>query len=268
MYKYEAVVGPNLLYFQIATAHLYEWVAAHFKALEPGVRPDVTETRGAELRITIHDFYGGPYDDEDPVIEDTGSAILYMRSDYKLIASSHYCEAEIYVFDELAMKHALINLYSAFLIHRREGLLVHSSCLIQDDKAYMFAGPSGAGKSTVVELSYPRPILSDEATYLHVESDGAIRVYDSPFRSDVETPCSVPSCALAGILFLNQSPDVYTTPLSKSDAFLTLLDKVFYWKHNRLETANMIWLTKAVVQHASAHQLYFQKNATFWERIS
>ncbi len=71
-------------------------------------------------------------------------------------------------FNEFALKHALMNLYSSFIVHHKWGLLIHSSCLKEGDKAFLFSGQSGAGKSTVVKLSHPRPILSDEATVVKI----------------------------------------------------------------------------------------------------
>jgi hypothetical protein len=260
-----ASVGNHRLWFQAQTSHLNDWVARRFKA-EIITGADVPET--ADLSITIYDFYGSMYDGSAPTIEQGEEGIVYTRVDYKLVVSSDYRHAIIYVYDDFALKHAMINVYSAFLIHYREGLLIHSSCVVENGKAWMFAGPSGAGKSTVAELSSPRPVLSDEATYLRVESDGSVTVFDSPFRSELEEPCELSSSKLAGIHFLNQSLDVRRAPISKSDALMGLVGKVFYWRHDRQETAKMLALCSAIVSSVPAYQLYFQKNDTFWERIS
>ena len=46
------------------------------------------------------------------------------------------------------------------------------------------------------------------------------------------------------------------------------MDKVFYWRHSKLETAKMIAVCRSVVERVPAYQLYFQKNDTFWGQIS
>lgn len=260
-----ATVGPNRLCFHVQTAHLHEWVAQRFNAVEID---EQAELAGIDLHITVYDFYGSFYDEKPPVITRENERIVYDRTDYKLYMTPDYRHAVVHVFDNFALKHALLNIYSAYLIHYKQGLLVHSSCIVENDKAYMFAGQSGAGKSTVAELSEPRPVLSDEATYLHLEADGSVTAIDSPFRSEMEVHCDVSSSELAGIHFLNQSMDVRRTPISKSDTLMNLLDKVFYWRHDRQETAKMLSLCTAIVSAVPAYQLYFQKNDTFWERIS
>lgn len=260
-----ASVGNHLLHFRVQTAHFNEWIARQFKTRAADNGETVSD---CDLDITVYDFYGTFYDEQDPVITREADRIVYDRTDYKLIVSPDYRQAVIRVYNELALKHALINLYSAFLIHYREGILVHSSCVVEHGKAWMFAGQSGAGKSTVASLSVPRPVLSDEATYLRLEADGSVTVYDSPFRSEMEERGDLSSSKLAGIHYLNQSLDVRRMPIGQGDALIGLLDKVFYWRHDRQETAKMLAVCAGIVKSVPAYQLYFQKNDTFWERIS
>jgi len=262
-YTLHTQVGKSSIVFQIQTTFLYTELTARFRSLEPG--PNHKEP---DMKVEVYDFYGKPYDDGPVEMEDIGGEYVYTRSDYKLAAAPDYSSAKIYVHDDLALKHALINLYSAWLIHRREGLLIHSSCVVEHNRAWMFAGPSGAGKSTVADLSVPRPILSDEATLLLFEPDGSITVHDSPFRSEMEEACELPSSSLAGIHFLIQSQNVQRVGIRKGDALIKLIDKVFYWEHNKLETAKLIKLCKQAVEAVPAYDLYFQKNDTFWGVIS
>ncbi|GAF08065.1 hypothetical protein JCM16418_2103 [Paenibacillus pini JCM 16418] len=229
---------------------------------------EADESISADIHVQIFDHYGTAFDDGPVTITETEHEVTFSRCDYKLVTSLDYSLAEMYVYDEFALKHALINLYSSWLIYRKRGLLIHSSCVVQDEKAFMFAGPSGAGKSTVAALSLPRPVLSDEATFLYVEDDGKVMVYDSPFRSDMEDPCVLMRSPLSGVHFIIQSMEVKRTPVRSGDGFIELLDKVFYWRHNDLETLKMISLCKQIAEQVPLYHLYFQKNDTFWERIS
>ncbi|MCM3749141.1 hypothetical protein M3223_17425 [Paenibacillus pasadenensis] len=269
MYLYQSVIGDHRIRFVVQTEHLKEWIAARF--------PEERQHDGAEngesgpleeAVLTIKDFYGSMYDDGPVEIESDEDSVTYTRTDYRMVASADYSRVELAVFDDLALKHALINWYSAWLIHRRKGLLIHSSCVVENGKAWLFVGHSGAGKSTVTELSAPRPILSDEATLLLLGPDGKVTIQDSPLRSENEERGEVSACELGGIHFLIQSADVRRDPVSKVETLVGLMDKVFYWKHNKLETAKMIAVCREVVQRTPAYNLYFQKNDTFWGQIS
>lgn len=132
----------------------------------------------------------------------------------------------------------------------------------------MFVGHSGAGKSTAAELSAPRPILSDEATLLLLDADGGVTIHDSPLRSENEERGEADASPLGGIHFLVQAEEVRREPVGKVEAMIGLMDKVFYWKHSKPETAKMIAVCREVVQRVPAYELHFQKNDSFWEVIS
>lgn len=222
----------------------------------------------AQAVLYITDFYGSMYDEGPVDIEADGDTVVYSRKDYRMETSADYSSVRLQVFDDLALKHALINWYSAWLIHRREGLLVHSSCVVDGGKAWMFVGHSGAGKSTAAELSSPRPILSDEATLLLLDADGGVTIHDSPLRSENEERGEADASPLGGIHFLVQAEEVRREPVGKVEALIGLMDKVFYWKHSKPETAKMIAVCREVVQRVPAYELHFQKNDSFWEVIS
>ncbi|CAM2978221.1 hypothetical protein PASE110613_10440 [Paenibacillus sediminis] len=265
MFSLLTQVGRQRIYFQVDSERLRDFIYRRYRVLREGA----LETVEADLQVKVYDLYGKAYnDDQSVVIQETDDSITFTRRDYMLTASLDYSQATIHTHDDFSLRHALLNLFSSWLIYHRKGLLVHSSCIVEHGKAWMFSGQSGAGKSTVAQLSLPRPILSDEATFVYIEDDGQVVIYDSPFRSEWEKPCELVSSPLAGIHFLIQSPDVYRVPLSKGDAFIQLLDKVFFWKPNHFETAKMISICKQVMQAVPAYHLYFQKNDTFWERIS
>lgn len=112
------------------------------------------------------------------------NTIQYRRADYVIEVDREFKSATIQVYDELALKHAMMNLYSSFLVYHNWGLLIHSSCVIEKEKAHMFAGQSGAGKSTAAKLSFPRNLLSDEATLVKITPE-KVTVFNSPFRSEL-----------------------------------------------------------------------------------
>lgn len=224
------------------------------------------ETR-PNLTITINDGFGVPYMNFDVKITIKEDHITYKRADYLIEVDSVYQTARVSVHDELALKHALMNLYSSFIVFHNWGLLVHSSCALEKGQAHIFSGQSGAGKSTAAKLSAPRELLSDEATILKISETG-ITVFDSPFRSELGSNGFKGSRLLASIQLLHQAQQNSRVKLKRTDALLHLIDKVFYWPHDSDETSRIMGLLKLLVINVPVYNLYFQKNNTFWELIS
>lgn len=220
-----------------------------------------------DLVIHLLEGYGIPFVDYKVDIIKVAKKVTYRRSDYLIEVDSNYTHAKVSVYDEFALKHALLNLYSSFIVHHNWGLLIHSSCVVEKGEAHIFAGHSGAGKSTAAKLSHPRPLLSDEATIVKVNAN-EITIYNSPFRSELESTGDKRFYPLESIQLLYQANHNKRNQLSKSDALLHLIDKVFYWTNSPEETKNILHLIKILVQTVPVYELHFQKNNTFWELIS
>jgi hypothetical protein len=197
----------------------------------------------------------------------TRTTLMFSRADYEILVDSGYSKATVLVHDELALKHALMNLYSSFIVSRNWGLLLHSSCALEAGKAHLFSGQSGAGKSTAARLSEPRELLSDEATLVKISQQG-IQVFNSPFRSEINPTRFEGSCSLSSIQLLHQATENRRELLRKSDALLALFDKVFYWAHSDQETRQVMRLLNSLVDKVPVYDLEFQKNPSFWELIS
>jgi hypothetical protein len=219
------------------------------------------------LNVVILDGYGNPFQDYHVQISRDTNNICFRREDYLIEASDDYTKATIHVQDELALKHALMNLYSSYIVYHNWGLLIHSSCAVQNGKAHIFAGHSGAGKSTAARLSEPRDLLSDEATIVKITED-EITIFDSPFRSELQSTGYQQPSPLAGIQLLHQADTNRLEKMRKPDALLSLMDKVFYWSHDPVETQRIMGLLRTLVEKVPVYELYFRKDPTFWELIS
>lgn len=217
--------------------------------------------------IHIEHGYGVPFVDYDVKITKELNKLYFRREDYLIETDEEYKNATIYVYDELALKHALMNLYSSYIVYHNWGLLIHSSCVVENEKAHIFAGQSGAGKSTAAKLSYPRLLLSDEATLIKITTE-EVTIFDSPFRSEIKSSGFEKSRSLVSVQLLHQSLENNRIQLNKSAAFLHLMDKVFYWAHDPSETKNIVKLLESLIHKVPVYNLYFQKNNTFWELIS
>jgi len=228
--------------------------------------PVVSEIQ-PDILIHIEEGYGVPFVNYEVEIIKEANQICFRRADYLIKVDSIYQNARISVCDELALKHALIHLYSSYIIYKNWGLLLHSSCVIENGKAHIFAGRSGAGKSTAAGLSYPRELLSDEATLVKITTD-QITVFNSPFRSELAVTGTEKCAPLASIQLLYQAQQNKRIPLAKSAGLLELMDKVFYWAHEPVETGRILKFMRELANAVPIYELYFQKNHTFWELIS
>jgi hypothetical protein len=256
-------IAEHLVEIQTGSAWVYGWIDRKFthKAEPP------LDGQTLDLSLVIEDGYGQPFVDFNVDIREEADAVVFDRPDYLIRFEYGFRRAHVSAYNSFALKHALMNLYSVFIVHHGWGLLVHSSCVEQDGRAWLFAGVSGAGKSTVARLSAPRPILSDEATVVKVEQ-GRVTVFDSPFRSELETPAVYGGFPLGGIQLLRQAVYNQRTPIRKADGVLQLLGKVFYWSYRKDETAKLFALCRELVNALPIFELHFQKNDTFWEEIS
>ena len=89
--------------------------------------------------------------------------------------------------------------YRRFLKHllSLDGIVVHSSAIAVDDKAYLFTAPSGTGKSTHASLW--RKMLKDKAVIVNDDKpvirliDGEFYVYGTPWngKHSLDTNCKV-----------------------------------------------------------------------------
>ncbi len=254
-------IGDHYIHFNYKSNNVKKMLDKYFF-----FQIDATE-KTPELMVEITDGYGISFQDYDVEISKDNYQIVYRRADYLIEVDVEYNAAKVFVHDELALKHALMNLYSSFAVHRKWGLLIHSSCVIENGKAHIFSGQSGAGKSTAAKLSYPRSLLSDEATLVKVTPKD-VQIFNSPFRSEIEADSFNGQIPLSSIQILYQALQNKREKVAKSDAFFQLIDKVFFWPHSKEETSTIIKLMTYLVKQVPMYELHFQKNNTFWELMS
>lgn len=213
--------------------------------------------------------YGRPFTDYSIKKMAVDGGCLYLRTDYALEVAADYKSAAIHVHDTLSLKHAFMHLYSLLIVHERWGLLLHSSCIAENGKAYLFAGHSGDGKSTAAALSLPRSVIADEAAIVRIRPSG-VSVFHSPFRSELQSMDGKGngSWPLAGVHLLHQAKQHRLHLLTKSEGLLRLLDKAFFWNPSVEESRSIIHLLKQAVELVPLFELHFRKDPEFWELIS
>ncbi|WP_052087889.1 hypothetical protein [Paenibacillus wynnii] len=268
MVELKLVIAEQRLLTHTSVPWIAEWLQAFFPI--DGADPTGFRTEPLMPAMNVHIHEGGsPFNGSFHVDKSKSEdgLLIFTRQDYLITVDPSFIEAELTVYDSFALKHAMMHLYSLYIVHLGWGLLIHSSCVIDQGKAFLFSGHSGAGKSTAARLSSPRQLLSDEASIVRITAD-EVSVFDSPFRSELLSERTSGSCSLAGIYLLNQSEQIYTQAIADKDAFIRILDKVFYWSYDAAETMKIMKLGKMLAEQVPFHELYFQKNNLFWEKIS
>lgn len=105
------------------------------------------------------------------------------------------------------------------------GMMLHSSCVVYENKAYLFTAPSGTGKSTHTELWLKRfpgaYILNDDKPAIRITPNG-VYAYGTPFsgKNDISVNTGVP---IGGICILNRGEKNSIVKLSAVEALPTIL---------------------------------------------
>ena len=113
----------------------------------------------------------------------------------------------------------------AFSTAQKNTLLMHSSVVVKDRKAYLFLGKSGTGKSTHSQLWINTiegcELLNDDNPILRVEDNGEVRVYGSPWSG--KTPCYRNlSYPVGAIVDLHQAKQNRIRKLSMLEAYASM----------------------------------------------
>jgi hypothetical protein len=262
MHSIHTIIGDHSIRFTTWSEQVVNWITGSFYLVQSGEDAGERET---DLLVHIDEQGGEPFHSYDVRVQSDDNYICYKRSDYTIRVNRSHTKASIYMYDEFAFKHALLNLYSSFVTYHGWGLLLHASCLEEAGQAYAFAGRSGAGKSTVVKLSQPRLVLSDEVAIVRVHKQD-VTVFNSPFRSETKSTERT-TRRLGGILILQPSNQIQRLPLRKPDGIFHMLNHLFYWSKDTRELNKVLVMCKMLAERVPISQLNFQENDTFWEVI-
>ena len=138
MYRHYIDVAGYKLNLNTESERLNMWITDTFG---PNISSYDNHT---DLWIEVQDDYGLPFQGFRVDITSDNQHVWYRRADYLVQVDRQYKAATIFTHDTFALKHALMNLYSAFTVHQKSGLLIHSSCIIEGPDAFLFSGHSGA----------------------------------------------------------------------------------------------------------------------------
>lgn len=121
-----------------------------------------------------------------------------------------------------------------------DGLMLHSSAVVVDGKAYLFSGPCGMGKSTHTRLwqrnfGAAAQVINDDKPALR-RVDGRWYAYGTPWcgKDGINQNVKAP---LAGICFLQQAPHNSIRRLTTFEASRKIMAQTIYkfWKAETLD---------------------------------
>jgi hypothetical protein len=166
---------------------------------------------------------------------------------------------------EIAIESFLRIAYTLALVE--EGaLLVHASCLVRDERAYLFCGPSGSGKTTVARLSPEAIVLTDELPVLRTV-DGRVIAHGTPFWGELAYGAEDRSAPLVGIYFLHHDTRHAVAPLERRPALARLLPNVLFFAREAGLPARVFDIAADLVEAVPCYDLGFRPDPGFWEAI-
>ena len=121
-------------------------------------------------------------------------------------------------------------LYGAYFykeLLKHKGILLHSSCVVKDNYAYLFSAPSGTGKSTHTSLWLSvfkdAKILNDDKPAILIKND-KIYACGTPFSGKTNLNLNE-EYEIKGIAFLERSKDNWIKEMEASKAIYSILNQ-------------------------------------------
>ena len=158
----------------------------------------------------------------------------------------------------------------AFASSRKSALMVHSSVVVKDSKAYMFLGKSGTGKSTHSRLWLENIdgtfLLNDDNPIVRF-IDGKAFVYGSPWSG--KTKCYInKSFEVGGIVRIVQKPFNRITRLNVLEAYASLISSCSILSHDEKVSRNVNDTVSMAIEKLSFYILECRPDAEAAETSS
>ena len=203
------------------------------------------------------------------------------KKDYYLINSEFFNgfvyvnknEAEFNILDSneylWLMLRNLLRVCYAIISFKNNGFLVHGSCMVKDNKAYLFCGKPGTGKSTVAKLSKSK-VLSDESLIIR-NVKNKIFIYGTPFGGELE-PLNDRG-ELEKILFLIQDKNTYFKKMSLHESIAEFMQNEFLsftliFKDNNKTVRKIFIKTSELLNRIKCYYMYFTMEDDLMKKVS
>lgn len=160
-----------------------------------------------------------------------------------------------------------LRILAAYAVLMRGGLLLHSSGVLYQGRAYLFVGHSGAGKTTLSRMALHEHagILSDDINVVLPLPDGGFAASAVPFAGELGHRCLEPggSYPLAGIFWLCKNNSARVGPLTDADQLAKLVSCCPGVNGDAGEFDRLLSVASNLLKLYSMKSLCFSKNDTF-----
>ena len=151
---------------------------------------------------------------------------------------------DIYIDDNLLTEKSIsiiettpFLMWFMIILIKYNGIILHSSGVIMDNKGFIFCGKSGSGKTTISNLfikSNRATLLTDEALILRKHKN-SIKIYGSPWKGSGDNIYCNKSSSLNHIYFIYHGKKNISGNIEKREAVSILVKQAFpYFWDNKL----------------------------------
>ncbi|MCM8832118.1 MAG: hypothetical protein NC918_08010 [Candidatus Omnitrophica bacterium] len=157
----------------------------------------------------------------------------------------------------------LLRILSSLVILKNNGIILHSSSIVENRKSILYVGPSGFGKSTIAKKCERNKILTDELSILFFENNKLISVR-SPFWGELKYSFSKKDSVeekfvVDRIMFLcgfvkNDRPKVEV--LSFKEAVILLLKNLFWVVKDEIYNERILRIVIKIAKTTNCYKFY------------
>jgi len=175
-----------------------------------------------------------------------------------------YRSDQSWVFEDIPLDNGFRRMFTSFL-PSFSALMLHSSGVVNKERAALFLAPDAGGKSTTLKNLYDGVILCDDQNILRKEED-IFRVHSTPWGA---INGGQQQAQLGGFFLLEKAPSFELIRLKPQDVFLFLWEEHMHvWlrlpKSLRIKAFELLY---EACCHVPCYRMRFPKNYVDWDAI-
>jgi hypothetical protein len=204
-----------------------------------------------------------------PQFAPAGRKCLFQRSDLAgwidVEARQGKCVLKKYM-ENIAIESFLRICYS-YLAVINDGLLLHSAGVVRGGNGYIFPGVSGTGKSTIAGLATSREqVLSDELVVVRKKEKDYV-VYSTPFFGTNKSAERNSHAPLKAAFLPIKDSRVCLKKARPAPALTRLLSSALFFSREDELNRRLMDISAELVGQVPFYEMYFRRDASFWECI-
>ncbi|MFC7750943.1 hypothetical protein ACFQWB_13530 [Paenibacillus thermoaerophilus] len=261
LYHFTASLGGHRIGFACRSERILQCLVNAF-------RPEMTEGRRrgqCDMQVVVYENYGKPFPGYEVQVSSDRKSVRFDRGDYLIKADKSFSRVEVHAYDEFALKHAILTLYSSFIIHREWGLLIQACSFEMNETAHVLMGPADSRQASVPVRLYPHQLLSDEVTILQI-TDREVRSHHSPFRREKPAVQALGDYPVKQMCLISED-DYEPCRLNQADAMFHLIRYLYFWGTGPTQVRKLLQLCKKFTDHVAVLQIPAETQVAAGERI-